>query len=154
MYLDLTPPIPTAYSLSKPISKATDLPRLCAVMAQILSIYGLVCAVIMSGDLDEIMPLHTGFLQFGAGIAVGLCGLAAGFAIGIVGDAGGKSQETQTLNYLSSNMSTVRASSQQPRLYTGMVLILIFSEVLGLYGVVVSILMLTKSKPVGDPCKL
>ena len=39
----------------------------------------------------------------------------------------------------------VRASTQQPRLYVGMVLILIFAEVLGLYGVIVSILMLTKS---------
>lgn len=35
------------------------------------------------------MALHTGFLQFGAGLSVGLCGLAAGFAIGIIGDAGG-----------------------------------------------------------------
>lgn len=41
---------------------------------------------------------------------------------------------------------TVRASTQQPRLYVGMVLILIFAEVLGLYGVIVSILMLTRSK--------
>lgn len=40
----------------------------------------------------------------------------------------------------------VRASSQQPRLFIGMVLILIFAEVLGLYGVIVGILMLTKSK--------
>ena len=39
----------------------------------------------------------------------------------------------------------MRASTQQPRLYVGMVLILIFAEVLGLYGVIVSILMLTKS---------
>ncbi|OTA89648.1 hypothetical protein M434DRAFT_398462 [Hypoxylon sp. CO27-5] len=101
---------------------------LCAIMAQILSIYGLVASVIISGDLVEKMPLHQGFLQLGAGISVGLSGLAAGFAIGIVGDAG------------------VRASSQQPRLYIGMVLILIFAEVLGLYGVIVGILMLTKSK--------
>lgn len=43
-------------------------------------------------------------------------------------------------------MPTVRASTVQPRLYVGMVLILIFAEVLGLYGVVVSILMLTKSE--------
>ncbi|KAK3191783.1 H(+)-transporting V0 sector ATPase subunit c [Lecanicillium sp. MT-2017a] len=100
---------------------------LCAVMAQILSIYGLVASVIMSGNLVEKMALHTGFMQLGAGISVGLCGMAAGFAIGIVGDAG------------------VRASTQQPRLYIGMVLILIFAEVLGLYGVIVSILMLTKS---------
>lgn len=41
---------------------------------------------------------------------------------------------------------TVRASTQQPRLYVGMLLILIFAEVLGLYGTIVSILMLTKSR--------
>ncbi|POR31352.1 V-type proton ATPase proteolipid subunit [Tolypocladium paradoxum] len=100
---------------------------LCAIMAQILSIYGLVASVIIANNVKEKMPAHTGFLQLGAGLAVGLCGLAAGFAIGIVGDAG------------------VRASTQQPRLYVGMVLILIFAEVLGLYGVVVSILMITQS---------
>ncbi|KAF4972499.1 hypothetical protein FZEAL_9579 [Fusarium zealandicum] len=108
---------------------------LVAVMAQILSIYGLVCAVIISGGIKEKMPIHTGFLQFGAGLAVGLCGMAAGFAIGIVGDAG------------------VRASAQQPRLYVGMVLILIFAEVLGLYGVIVSILMLTRSKMDVTECR-
>lgn len=58
-------------------------------MAQILSIYGLVASVIISGGITEKMPIYTGFLQLGAGLAVGLCGMAAGFAIGIVGDAGG-----------------------------------------------------------------
>ncbi|KPM36314.1 hypothetical protein AK830_g10240 [Neonectria ditissima] len=101
---------------------------LCSIMAQILSIYGLVASVIIAGGIKEKMPIYTGFLQLGAGLAVGLCGMAAGFAIGVVGDCG------------------VRASSQQPRLYVGMVLILIFAEVLGLYGVIVSILMLTRSK--------
>lgn len=62
---------------------------LCSIMAQILSIYGLVASVIISGSITEKMPIHTGFLQFGAGLSVGLCGLAAGFAIGIIGDAGG-----------------------------------------------------------------
>ncbi|KAK1756077.1 V-ATPase proteolipid subunit C-like domain-containing protein [Echria macrotheca] len=100
---------------------------LCAIMAQILAIYGLVSSVIISNTLTEKLPLYTAFLQLGAGLAVGLCGLAAGFSIGIVGDAG------------------VRASAQQPRLYTGMVLLLIMAEVLGLYGVIVSILMLTRA---------
>lgn len=63
-------------------------------MAQILSIYGLVTSVIISNDLMEKMTLYTGFVQLGAGLAVGLCGLAAGFAIGIVGDAGGKQQNS------------------------------------------------------------
>ncbi|TDZ18427.1 V-type proton ATPase 16 kDa proteolipid subunit [Colletotrichum sidae] len=107
---------------------------ICAIMAQILSIYGLVVAVIISGRLDqEGMALHTGFLLFGAGLAVGMCGLAAGFAIGIIGDAG------------------VRASTQQPRLYVGMILILIFSEVLGLYGTIIAIMMTSKAV---DPCRV
>ena len=67
-----------------------DLNSLCAVMAQILSIYGLVTSVIISNSLVEKMALFTGFIQLGSGMAVGLCGMAAGFAIGIVGDAGGK----------------------------------------------------------------
>jgi V-type H+-transporting ATPase proteolipid subunit len=49
------------------------------------------------------MPLFNGFVQLGAGLSVGLAGLAAGFAIGIVGDAG------------------VRGTAQQPRLFVGMV---------------------------------
>jgi len=57
------------------------------------------------------MPLFQGFVQLGAGLSVGLAGLAAGFAIGIVGDAG------------------VRGTAQQPRLFVGMILILIFAEV-------------------------
>jgi hypothetical protein len=59
-------------------------------MAQILSIYGLVASVIIVGGIKEKMPIYTGFMQLGAGLAVGLCGMAAGFAIGIVGDAGGE----------------------------------------------------------------
>jgi hypothetical protein len=48
------------------------------------------------------------------------------FAIGIVGDAG------------------VRGTAQQPRLFVGMILILIFAEVLGLYGLIVALLMNAK----------
>merc|ERR1711964_905992 len=59
--------------------------------------------------------------------SVGLAGLAAGFAIGIVGDAG------------------VRGTAQQPRLFVGMILILIFAEVLGLYGLIVALLMNSKA---------
>ncbi|GJN80605.1 H(+)-transporting V0 sector ATPase subunit c [Purpureocillium lilacinum] len=108
---------------------------LCAIMAQILSIYGLVISVIIANQIYEKMPIYTGFLQLGAGLSVGLCGLAAGFAIGIVGDCG------------------VRASTQQPRLYVGMVLILIFAEVLGLYGGVVAVMMYSRATQGATVCK-
>lgn len=60
-----------------------------------------------------------GFLHLGCGIAVGMTGLAAGYCIGVVGDTG------------------VRAYMEQSRIFVGMVLILIFGEVLGLYGYVI-----------------
>jgi V-type H+-transporting ATPase proteolipid subunit len=46
------------------------------------------------------------------------------FAIGVVGDAG------------------VRGTAQQPKLYIGMILILIFAEVLGLYGLITALVMI------------
>lgn len=54
-------------------------------------------------------------------------GLAAGMAIGIVGDAG------------------VRAVGQQERLFVGMILILIFAEALGLYGMIVALILSQQS---------
>merc|ERR1712212_579054 len=97
------------------------------VMAGIIAIYGVVVAVLIAGQLSpEGYTLYKGFVHLGAGLAVGLSGLAAGYAIGIVGDAG------------------VRGTAQQPRLFVGMILILIFAEVLGLYGLIVAIYLYTK----------
>lgn len=99
------------------------------VMAGILAIYGLVVAVLISGGLQQKVNLFTSFIQLAAGLSVGLAALAAGFAIGVVGDAG------------------VRATAQQPRLFVGMVLILIFAEVLGLYGLIVALILNVKADP-------
>ncbi|KZM22366.1 vacuolar ATPase V0 domain subunit c [Ascochyta rabiei] len=96
------------------------------VMAGIIGIYGLVVSVLISNGLSQNVSLFTSFIQLGAGLSVGLSGMAAGFAIGIVGDAG------------------VRGTAQQPRLFVGMILILIFAEVLGLYGLIVALLMNSK----------
>uniref|UniRef100_A0A8C5EHM0 V-type proton ATPase proteolipid subunit n=1 Tax=Gouania willdenowi TaxID=441366 RepID=A0A8C5EHM0_GOUWI len=58
------------------------------VMAGIIAIYGLVVAVLIANGITENITLYRSFLHLGAGLSVGLSGLAAGFAIGIVGDAG------------------------------------------------------------------
>lgn len=98
------------------------------VMAGIIAIYGLVVAVLIGTSMKpDTYTLFKSFLDLGAGLSVGLSGLAAGFAIGIVGDSG------------------VRGTAQQPRLFVGMILILIFAEVLGLYGLIVALILTTKS---------
>lgn len=48
------------------------------VMAGIIGIYGLVVSVLIANDLGQKIPLYTGFIQLGAGLAVGLAGMAAG----------------------------------------------------------------------------
>lgn len=48
------------------------------VMAGIIGIYGLVVSVLVANDLKQKLALYTGFIQLGAGLSVGLAGLAAG----------------------------------------------------------------------------
>ncbi|KAI1803725.1 V-type ATPase [Daldinia bambusicola] len=102
------------------------------VMSGIIAVYSLVIAVLIAGDMDppsrQSYSLFTGFMHLGCGLAVGFTGLAAGYCIGVVGDKG------------------VRAYMEQSRIFVGMVLILIFGEVLGLYGLIVALILNTKSK--------
>ena len=48
------------------------------IMAGIIGIYGLVVSVLVSDGLKQELPLYTAFIQLGAGLSVGLAGLAAG----------------------------------------------------------------------------
>merc|ERR1711979_74575 len=106
------------------------------VMAGVLGIYGLITAVIINGKMTSFdYSAYSGYAHLGAGLTVGMSSLAAGLAIGIVGDAG------------------VRANAQQPRLFVGMILILIFAEALGLYGLIVGLVVASTAEGKGkDLC--
>ncbi|KAI9676126.1 MAG: v-type proton ATPase 16 kDa proteolipid subunit 2 [Caeruleum heppii] len=101
------------------------------VMAGIIAVYSLVISVLIAGEIapppGKSYSLFAGFLHLACGLSVGLSGLAAGYAIGVVGDMG------------------VRSYMQQSRVFVGMVLILIFGEVLGLYGLIVALILNAKS---------
>jgi len=109
------------------------------IMAGILGIYGLIVAVIYQGKIqftDGCTPVapsttceiavnynpYMGYKHLAGGLCCGLSALGAGLCIGIVGDAG------------------VRANAQKD-IYVGMILILIFAEALGLYGLIVAIIL-------------
>merc|ERR1712195_283720 len=97
------------------------------VMAGGLGIYGLIVAVLLASGIKAdgaySYSSYSGFSALSAGLCCGLAGLAAGIAIGIVGDAG------------------VRANARQPKLFVGIILILIFAEALGLYGLIVALIL-------------
>merc|ERR1719313_2343353 len=96
------------------------------IMAGILGIYGVIIAVIAGSQVKNLgtgMTEADGYKYLGAGLACGLSSLAAGLAIGVAGDAG------------------VRAYAQTDDIFVGMILILIFAEAIGLYGLIVAIIM-------------
>ena len=72
---------------------------------------------------SEGYTANQGFKHLAAGLCCGLACLGSGLAIGIVGDYG------------------VRAVGRQPKLYVGYILILIFGEALGLYGLIVALVL-------------
>jgi len=106
------------------------------VMAGVLGIYGLITSVIINEKLNQpkSYPAYQGFAHLGAGLTVGMSSLAAGLAIGIVGDAG------------------VRANAQQTRLFVGMILILIFAEALGLYGLIIGLVVASGASNAAGLC--
>jgi V-type H+-transporting ATPase proteolipid subunit len=98
------------------------------IMAGIVGIYGLVAAIIVAPGMGFPYSLYQSYATFAGGLSVGFTGLASGVCIGVAGDV------------------AVRAMAEQPRLLMGAMLILIFGEVLGLYGFIVSILLSSKKQ--------
>ena len=95
------------------------------IMAGILGIYGLIVAVILVQKVNdhEKYDYDDGFKQLAGGLCCGISSWAAGIAIGMAGDAG------------------ARALGQQDKVFVGMMLILIFAEAIGLYGLIVSLIL-------------
>jgi V-type H+-transporting ATPase proteolipid subunit len=100
------------------------------IMAGIIGIYGLVFAIVVLDSIKgEGYHVMKAYAHLGGGISVGVTGLAAGLTIGIAGQLG------------------IVAFAQKPELFVGMTLVLIFGEVLGIYGMVISIVLNSKSPP-------
>lgn len=95
------------------------------VMAGILGIYGLIIAIIICGGVGDGSKYSNfqGFLHLAAGLGGGFASVAAGYVIGILGDA------------------CCFAYRYTDRIFVAMVLMLIFAEALGLYGLIVALLM-------------
>lgn len=137
------------------------------VMAGVLGIYGLIVAVILAESIpspsknrDNAYSIYTAMAHLCAGLCCGCSGLAAGGCIGIVGDYG-----VRAVGYRASNISLFPSSSDkngyssipdnedgedvmpaggaddQSKLFVGMLIMLIFSEALAPYGLIVALIV-------------
>ena len=94
------------------------------IMAGILSIYGLIISVLLAQKITVQVETATPPMNYlGAGLVSGFSNVFAGYAIGVVGEQGVK--------YFAINENILVA----------LILLLIFAEVLGLYGMIISIIV-------------
>jgi V-type H+-transporting ATPase proteolipid subunit len=135
------------------------------VMAGVIGIYGLIVGVILSqaivqptNDRNNVYSIYTGLAHLCAGLSCGVSGLAAGICIGIVGDYGIRavSYRASQITLLSekadqgySNIpdtdrdagDDISGSEDQNKLFVSMLIMLIFSEALALYGMIVALIV-------------
>lgn len=98
------------------------------IMAGIIGIYGLVFAIVVLDSIrNDGYHVLKAYAHFGGGLSVGFTGLAAGLTIGIAGQTG------------------IISFAKKPELFVGLTLVLIFGEVLGIYGMVISLVLNSKN---------
>lgn len=132
------------------------------VMAGVLGIYGLIVSVILiqsitspSADGHTVYSLYNGYAHLAAGLCCGFSCLAAGGTIGMIGDVGvrcfGMKASGGKRTWMTSEggdndgegfgggdaVSTEEAN----KLYVGLLIMLIFSEALALYGLIVALIL-------------
>lgn len=137
------------------------------VMAGVIGIYGLIVGVILGQAINtptnarhNTYSIYSGMAHLCAGLCCGISGLAAGICIGIVGDYGIRavgyrasaitlfpsSKESAGYSNIPDNDHSgggddVSGSDDQNKLFVSMLIMLIFSEALALYGLIVALIV-------------
>ncbi|KAI6781397.1 V-type H+-transporting ATPase 21kDa proteolipid subunit [Emericellopsis cladophorae] len=109
------------------------------IFCEVVAIYGVIMAIVFSAKIDSVSgpelysadSYYTGFALFWAGITVGMCNLVCGVAVGINGSG------------------AALADAADPSLFVRILVIEIFSSVLGLFGLIVGLLVSSKAPEFG-----
>ncbi|GAB1214758.1 H(+)-transporting V0 sector ATPase subunit c'' [Aspergillus terreus] len=110
------------------------------IFCEVVAIYGVIIAIVYSSKLnlitnDEIYSgssYYTGFALFWGGITVGMCNLICGISVGINGSG------------------AALADAADASLFVKILVIEIFSSVLGLFGLIVGLLVGGKATDFGS----
>ncbi|CZS99914.1 probable vacuolar ATP synthase 22 kDa proteolipid subunit [Rhynchosporium graminicola] len=109
------------------------------IFCEVVAIYGVIMAIIFSSkikgmDQDAIYSgsnYYTGYAVFWAGLTVGMCNLICGVSVGINGS------------------SAALADAADPSLFVKILVVEIFSSVLGLFGLIIGLLVASKAAELG-----
>ncbi|KAI1450286.1 ATP synthase subunit C-domain-containing protein [Annulohypoxylon stygium] len=109
------------------------------IFCEVVAIYGVIMAIVFSSHVIYASPYetfdgnayYTGFALFWAGVTVGGCNLVCGIAVGINGSG------------------AALADAADPSLFVKILVIEIFSSVLGLFGLIIGLLVSGKADDFG-----
>ncbi|CAG9939080.1 hypothetical protein V2G26_000967 [Clonostachys chloroleuca] len=109
------------------------------IFCEVVAIYGVIMAIVFSAQVNsatgaalyEADSYYTGFALFWSGITVGLCNLICGVAVGINGSG------------------AALADAADPSLFVKILVIEIFSSILGLFGLIIGLLVSGKTTGFG-----
>lgn len=110
------------------------------IFCEVVAIYGVIMSIVFSAKLNGIQgaelydakTYYTGFALFWSGLTVGVCNLVCGVAVGINGSG------------------AALADAADPTLFVKILVIEIFSSVLGLFGLIVGLLVSSKATDFGE----
>ncbi|KAI1327502.1 ATP synthase subunit C-domain-containing protein [Xylariaceae sp. FL0255] len=110
------------------------------IFCEVVAIYGVIMAIIFSSKVGYVdgelladgNSYYTGYALFWAGLTVGGCNLVCGVAVGINGSG------------------AALADAADPSLFIKILVIEIFSSVLGLFGLIIGLLVQAKAKEFGS----
>jgi V-type H+-transporting ATPase proteolipid subunit len=110
------------------------------IFCEVVAIYGVIMAIVFSAKVNNVMgpdlysaeSYYTGYALFWSGLTVGLCNLVCGVAVGINGSG------------------AALADAADSSLFVRILVIEIFSSVLGLFGLIVGLLLSSKAPEFGS----
>ncbi|KAK5998262.1 V-type proton ATPase subunit c'' [Cladobotryum mycophilum] len=109
------------------------------IFCEVVAIYGVIMAIVFSSKVDAVRgadlysadSYFTGYALFWSGLTVGMCNLICGVAVGINGSG------------------AALADAADGSLFVRILVIEIFSSVLGLFGLIIGLLVSGKAYPFG-----
>ncbi|KAF2432631.1 V-type H+-transporting ATPase 21kDa proteolipid subunit [Tothia fuscella] len=105
------------------------------IFCEVVAIYGVIMSIVFSSKISSVgndaihsaNNYYTGYALFWSGITVGMCNLICGVSVGINGS------------------SAALADAADPSLFVKILVIEIFSSVLGLFGLIIGLLVSGKA---------